>query len=67
MEYNLSGQRAKSPKKALMAGLPNFWSSRTKMAPSNFWPTTKKLPKLASWSNYAKRTTIAVLTNKKKC
>jgi hypothetical protein len=42
MEYNLSEQRAKSPKKTLMAGLPNFWSSRRKMATSKFWRTTTK-------------------------
>jgi hypothetical protein len=53
-------------KKALMAGLPSFWSSRTYIVPSKFCATTKKSPSLAYRSKYVKRTTITVLTNRRK-
>jgi hypothetical protein len=36
------------------------------MALSRFWGRTKKEPELSKWVNYARRTAIAVLTNKKK-
>jgi hypothetical protein len=31
-----------------------------------FWGRIKNNPQLAKWGNYARRTAIAVLTNKKK-
>jgi hypothetical protein len=66
MEYTLSGQRAKSQNKALMAGSSDFGSSRTALAPSKFGVTTTTKTKLAPWGNYAKITAITLLTNKTK-
>jgi hypothetical protein len=40
----LNGQRAKLTNKTSKAGLPNFWSATSKMAPFKFWGITKTEP-----------------------